>query len=191
MTYLQLYWSFFQIGLFSFGGGMAAIPLIQAEVVEAQGWLTMTEFIDLVTIAEMLPGPIAVTSATFVGMQITNIWGAIVAVLGCITPSCVIVTLLAWVYHKYKELYAMQGFLSGLRLAIVALIASAGMTILVLSVFGEDGLHCDVMDIDYIAVVLMTVGVVLLRKCKKIKPIQVMLGSGVLGGVVYLMLGVI
>lgn len=191
MTYLQLYWSFFQIGLFSFGGGMAAIPLIQAEVVEAQGWLTMEEFIDLVTIAEMLPGPIAVTSATFVGIQISNIWGAIVAVLGCITPSCIIVMTLAWAYRKYKELYAMQGLLSGLRLAIIALIASAGMTILVLAVFGENGIHFEIRDIDFVAVALMTVGLALLRKCKKIKPIQVMLGSGVLGGVLYLGLGVI
>ena len=138
MILLKLFWSFFQIGMFSIGGGMAAIPLIQNQVVNLHQWLTLREFTDLITIAEMTPGPIAINSATFVGIRIAGIPGAIIATLGCILPSCVIVSVLAWIYFKYKELTVIQGVLSGLRPAIVALIASAGMSILSW-LFGEKG----------------------------------------------------
>ena len=84
MIYLQLFWSFLQIGLFSFGGGYAAMPLIQGQVVTSHGWLTMSEFTDLITISQMTPGPIAVNSATFVGLKIAGIPGAVVATVGCI-----------------------------------------------------------------------------------------------------------
>ena len=77
MIYLQLFWSFLQIGLFSFGGGYAAMPLIQGQVVTSHGWLTMSEFTDLITISQMTPGPIAVNSATFVGLKIAGIPGAV------------------------------------------------------------------------------------------------------------------
>ena len=73
MIYLELFWSFFQIGLFSIGGGYAAMPLIQEQVIELHSWLTMTQFADIMTIAEMTPGPIAINSATFVGIQIAGI----------------------------------------------------------------------------------------------------------------------
>ena len=94
MFLLELFWSFFQVGLFSIGGGMAAMPLIQNQVVDIHGWLTLTEFTDLITIAEMTPGPIAINSATFVGIKVIGIQGAIVATLGCILPSCIIVSTL-------------------------------------------------------------------------------------------------
>ena len=85
MIYLQLFLSFLQIGALSFGGGYAAMPLIQEQVVTLHGWLSMEAFTDLVTIAEMTPGPIAVNSATFVGTQIAGPGGAVVATLGCIS----------------------------------------------------------------------------------------------------------
>lgn len=78
MIYLQLFLSFLQVGMFSVGGGYAAMPLIQSQVVEQHGWLTMQEFTDLITIAEMTPGPIAVNSATFVGLRIAQVPGAII-----------------------------------------------------------------------------------------------------------------
>ena len=88
--YLQLFWSFFQIGLFSIGGGYAAMPLIQNQVVSIHSWLTMAEFADIVTIAEMTPGPIAINSATFVGTKVAGLAGAVVATAGCVFPSCII-----------------------------------------------------------------------------------------------------
>ena len=135
MIYLQLFWSFLQIGLFSIGGGYAAMPLIEAQTVTLHGWLSMSEFIDLVTIAEMTPGPIAVNAATFVGTRIGGTPGAVAATFGCILPSLFLVSLLSWVYRKYRNLSVLQNILGTLRPAVVALIASAGIGILLKVVF--------------------------------------------------------
>lgn len=187
MTLIKLFWSFFQIGMFSIGGGMAAMPLIQNQVVDLHNWLTLTEFTDLITIAEMTPGPIAINSATFVGIRIAGFPGAIIATLGCILPSCAIVSLLAWIYFKYKELVVIQGVLSGLRPAVVALIASAGLSIFILAVWGESGFSMNPQTINVISVLLFAVAVFILRKWKP-NPVFVMLGSGIIGGTIYLML---
>ncbi|SCN23967.1 Chromate transport protein [Clostridium sp. N3C] len=187
MILLKLFWSFFQIGMFSIGGGMAAMPLIQNQVVNLHHWLTLTEFTDLITIAEMTPGPIAINSATFVGIRIAGIPGAIVATIGCIFPSCVIVSLLAWIYFKFKELTVVQGILSGLRPTIVALIASAGLSIFILVVWGEDGFSTNPLTINLVSVLLFTVAIFILRKWKP-NPIYVMLGSGIIGGAIYLLI---
>ena len=104
MILLKLFLSFLQIGAFSFGGGYAAMPLIQGQVVQGHGWLSMSEFTDLITISQMTPGPIAVNSATFVGIKIAGIPGALVATFGCILPSCVLVTFIAYFYLKYQKL---------------------------------------------------------------------------------------
>ena len=103
MIYLQLFLSFLQIGALSFGGGYAAMPLIQAQIVTEHQWLSMSEFTDLVTIAEMTPGPIAVNSATFVGTKIAGVPGALVATAGCILPACILVTLIAKLYLKVPQ----------------------------------------------------------------------------------------
>ena len=120
MIYIQLFLSFLQIGLFSVGGGYAAIPLVQSLIVERQGWITMTEFTNLITIAEMTPGPIAVNSATFVGIRIAGLPGAVAATWGCIFPSCIIVSVLAYIYRRYRGGSAMGSILSSLRPAVVA-----------------------------------------------------------------------
>ncbi|HHV97563.1 MAG TPA: chromate transporter [Clostridiaceae bacterium] len=186
MTLLKLFWSFFQIGMFSFGGGMAAIPLIQNQIVNLHHWLTLTEFTDLITIAEMTPGPIAINSATFVGIRIAGIPGAVVATIGCVLPSCIIVSILAWIYFKFKELTAIQGILSGLRPAIVSLIASAGLSVFMLAVWGEGGFSTNPQSINLVSVLLFAVALFVLRKWK-LNPIYVMLGSGIIGGAIYLM----
>ena len=182
MIYLQLFISFLQVGLFSVGGGYAAMPLIQNQVVELHPWLTLQEFTDLITIAEMTPGPIALNAATFVGTRIGGLPGAIVATLGCVLPSCIIVLALAWVYTKYKDLGLLRGILAGLRPAVVALIASAGLTILISALFVNDVLPHALSDVDGIAVVLFVLSLVILRKWKP-DPILVMVGSGVIGAI--------
>ena len=187
MILLKLFWSFFQIGMFSIGGGMAAIPLIQNQVVNLHHWLTLTEFTDLITIAEMTPGPIAINSATFVGIRIAGIPGAIISTVGCIFPSCIIVSLLAWIYFKFKELAVVQGVLSGLRPTIVALIASAGLSIFILTVWGEEGFSTNPQTSNLVSVLLFTVAIFILRKWKP-NPIYVMLGSGIIGGAIYLLI---
>ena len=184
MSLLALFKAFFQIGLFSFGGGMAAIPLIQEGIVVKNGWLTMTQFTDLITIAEMTPGPIAVNSATFVGMQLYGLPGALIATAGCILPSCIIVSLLAYVYSKYSEIFWIKGALSGLRPAVVALIASAGFTIFLLAIFGESKVFSGFETINLINLLLFTAGFLALRKWK-FSPIHTMMLCGLFGGVVY------
>lgn len=186
MILLKLFWSFVQIGMFSIGGGMAAMPLIQGQVVDLHGWMTLTEFTDLITIAEMTPGPIAINSATFVGIRMAGITGALVATLGCILPSCIIVSLLAWLYFKYKRMSVIQGVLGGLRPAVVALIASAGVSIFKLAVWGEGGFSLDPKVINFVSLAIFAVAVFILRKWKP-NPIFVMLGSGVVGGILYLL----
>ena len=180
MIYLQLFFSFLQIGALSFGGGYAAMPLIQEQVVTMHGWLSMETFSDLVTIAEMTPGPIAVNSATFVGTRIAGPGGAVVATLGCILPSCIIVTLLAYIYTKYRKMSLLQGTLTSLRPAVVAMIGSAGISILVTAFWGsEGGTVIRLAQTNWSLVAIFIICLVLLRKGKK-NPIFVMVLAGVL-----------
>lgn len=181
MIYLELFLSFLQIGLFSFGGGYAAMPLIQEQVVVQHNWLTMTEFTDLITISQMTPGPIAVNSATFVGSKIAGIFGSVVATCGCILPSCIIVTAIAWFYLRYKKMEIFQKVLESLRPAVVALIASAGLAILQ-TAFWQDGL-VRIGDTKWHLVVIFAICVLLLRKTK-LNPIFVMVFAGVINVVV-------
>jgi chromate transporter len=184
MLYLKLFWSFFQIGLFSIGGGYAALPLIKHQVVEIHPWLSMTEFSDIITISQMTPGPIAINSATFVGTQIGGLPGAIIATLGCILPSCIIVLTLAYIYYKYREISMVQGILSGLRPAVVSLIASAGLSILFLAFWGSDKFPSGIKDTNYISIFIFAIAIFVLRKWKA-NPIHVMIGSGVIGLILY------
>ncbi len=184
MIYLELLWSFIQIGLFSIGGGYAAMPLIQHQVVDVHPWLTMTQFADIMTIAEMTPGPIAINSATFVGIRVGGLPGAIVATLGCVLPSCVIVMLLAYIYYRFRGLTMVQGVLAGLRPAVVAMIASAGLSLMILSFWGQRSLPADLSGISWISVLIFGSGLLILRKWK-VNPIYVMAGAGVLGVLLY------
>lgn len=178
MIYLQLFLSFLQIGAFSFGGGYAAMPLIQEQVVTLHGWLTVREFTDLITISQMTPGPIAVNSATFVGIRVAGIWGAAAATAGCILPSCLIVSGLAWVYLRYRRLAAVQEVLGSLRPAVVAMIATAGLTILVSALWGE-GTVKTIASMKWDSVVIFAAAVFLL-KVKNRNPIYVMVLCGVI-----------
>jgi chromate transporter len=188
MIYIQLFITFFQIGLFSFGGGYAAMPLIQSLVVEERQWLTMAEYADLTTIAEMTPGPIAVNAATFVGQKMAGLVGAIICTLGCITPSLIIVLILALLYTKYRELKSVKIVLAQLRPAVVAMIAGAGLTILLLALFGTSTpseIQCG--SIRYIELSLFCVSLLLLR-LKKVNPIAIIFGSAITGTMLYFLL---
>ena len=178
MIYLQLFFSFLQVGTFSFGGGYAAMPLIQGQVVTAHKWLSMSEFTDLITISQMTPGPIAVNSATFVGIKIAGIPGALVATFGCILPSCIIVTVIAKLYLKYRNMAMLQGVLNSLRPAVVAMIASAGISILITAFWGNAAAIA-LAGTKWSLVVIFVVCIVLLRKIK-MNPIWVMVLAGVM-----------
>lgn len=184
MILLQLFWSFIQIGLFSFGGGYAALPLIQEQVVNVQGWLTVQEFADVITLSQMTPGPIALNAASFVGTRMGGIPGAIVATFGNVLPSLIIVQILAWIYFKYRSLKVMKGILYGLRPAVVALIASAGLSILFLALFGSQRLPVSADQVSWFAIILFVLGFIVIR-VRKLNPILVILGSGVITVLMY------
>ncbi len=178
MIYFHLFLSFLQIGLFSIGGGYAAMPLIKSEVVTGHQWLTMSEFADLITIAEMTPGPIAVNAATFVGIRIGGIPGAIAATFGCLLPSCIIVSLLSFIYNKYKNLSTLQSILTALRPAVVALIAAAGLSLLETVAFHNGAPIPEQLNIT--GIIIFLGAFVILRKFKW-NPILVMGLCGVAG----------
>ena len=170
MIYIQLFLSFLQVGALSFGGGYAAMPLIQEQVVNLHSWLSMSEFTNLITIAEMTPGPIAVNSATFVGIRIAGLPGAVAATWGCIFPSCIIVSVLAYIYRRYRGGSAMGSILGSLRPAVVALIAGAGLSMLLAAVLPE--INGERM-IQWGSLVLFSAAFIALRKWK-LNPILVM-----------------
>ncbi len=179
--YIQLFLSFLQIGALSFGGGYAAMPLIQEQVVTLHAWLTPGEFTDLITISQMTPGPIAINSATFVGTRIAGFWGAAAATLGCILPSCLLVSLLAWAYLRFRSLTLIQQILTSLRPAVIAMIASAGVSILVTALWPQPSfsdLGAALHAVNIRAFLIFLGAMVLLIRFKR-NPIQVMLLSGV------------
>ena len=184
---LPLFLTFFQIGLFSIGGGYAILPMVEQHVVGLHGWLTSVEYMDILTISQMTPGPIAINAATFVGTRVAGLPGAVIATLGCITPSLIIALGVAYLYVKYRQVSVMQGILSFLRPAVVALIASAGISIVKLTFWGGGDVAWAVSALDFVAIGLFTASLVILRKWKT-DPIKVMLASGVVGAALYLLL---
>ena len=184
MIYLELFWSFFKIGLFSFGGGYAAMPLIQHQIVDVNQWIDMNAFSDIITISQMTPGPIAINAATFVGIQMGGLLGAVVATIGCILPSSVIAIVLVKLYYRYKEMSVMKGVMNGLRPAVVAMIASAGLSLFVLSLWGNEGFTMSIAKTDIIAAVIFAISLIVLRMFK-LNQIYVMIGAGIIGGIVY------
>ena len=185
MIYFQLFLSFLQIGALSFGGGYAAMPLIQNQVVHQHLWLSMSEFSDLVTISQMTPGPIAINAATFVGLKTAGILGAIVATIGCILPSCIIVTIITYFYMKYRHLDFLQKILKVLRPVVIALIATAGISILVSAFFPYGIISINTLQIQM--VVIFVICCVLLIKYH-MNPIAVMILSGLMNILCYYMI---
>jgi chromate transporter len=187
---VKLFFAFIQVGLFSVGGGYAAIPLIQAQIVNIHRLMSMEEFTDLITIAEMTPGPVSINSSTFVGTRLGGLGGAILCTLGCILPSFFICLTLAYFYYKYRSFSGVQTVLAAMRPAVVALIGSAGFSILLLALFdsGLSGLQAENLKI--VELVLFAGGLFLLRRFReKVGAIQIIFGSGVVGTAAYLIGG--
>ncbi|MFR1908217.1 MAG: chromate transporter [Clostridium neonatale] len=182
---LKLFFAFIQVGLFSVGGGIAAIPLIQAQIVNIYGLMTIAEFSDLVTIAEMTPGPISINASTFVGTKVAGQFGAFVCTLGCIIPSFIICLTLAHFYYKYRSFGGIKTVLAALRPAIVALIGSAGASILMLGLFQSDISSFAVSDFRGIEFILFGGCLYILRKYKA-SAITIIFGSGLVGTLLYL-----
>ena len=190
MLLLKLFLSFIQVGLFSVGGGYAAIPLIQEQIVDIHGLMSMEEFSDLITVAEMTPGPISINSATFVGMRLAGVGGVLLCSIGCIIPSFCICLTLAHFYYKYRNISGVQTVLAAMRPAVVSLIASAGMSILMLGLFQTDIFSASMEKIRLVELGIFAVALFILRKFK-INAVSVILGSGVIGTIIYVIIGAV
>ena len=188
MLLLKLFFAFIQVGLFSVGGGYAAIPLIQEQIVNIYGLMSMEEFSDLITVAEMTPGPISINSATFVGTRLAGIPGVLLCSIGCIIPSFCICLTLAHFYYKYRTVSGVQVVLGSLRPAVVALIGSAGASILMLGLFQTDLRNVVLGNIRLVELGIFVVALFILRKFKA-SAISIILGSGVVGTLIYALMG--
>ena len=128
MIYLELFWTFFLIGAFTFGGGYAMLPLIQAEVV-AKGWMDTQTVVNFVAVSESTPGPFAVNMATYVGSEMAGIPGAACATLGVVLPSCLIILFVAKCFDRFRESRLVKGAMSGLKPAVIGMIGTAVLSV--------------------------------------------------------------
>jgi chromate transporter len=176
--YIDLFITFFKIGLISFGGGYAMIPIIQNQV-EAHQWLDTAQLTDVVAVSAMAPGPIAANSATIVGYKISSLQGAIVASIGVTLPSILLVILLGSLFFKYQENYYVKAAFYGLRSVIVGLI---GYTAIKFAI--SNNIIGGVNIIDIKSVIIMGVAFVVLLK-DKFHPVLVILSSAVAGILIF------
>lgn len=126
--FLKLFWCFFKIGAFTFGGGYAMIPLIQKEVVDKQKWVTDDDIFDIIAIAESTPGPIAINSATFIGYKTCGVIGSVAATLGVVLPSFVVILLISYLLREFASLTVVKYAFFGIRAGVLALILKAFFT---------------------------------------------------------------
>jgi len=169
--YIQLFIEFFKAGLFAVGGGMATIPFLY-DISDKTGWFTHAELTNMIAISESTPGPIGVNMATYVGYSSAGIPGSLIATLGLITPSIIVILIIAGFYNAFKNNKYVQAAFYGLRPASAGLIAAAGLGVVVLVVFNqakfaETGSVLDLINLPSIA--LMLVLYYFTAKCKKTK----------------------
>ena len=179
MIYWELFWSFVQVGTFCVGGGYASMPLIQEQVIDIHGWLTMQQFIDIFTISQMTPGPIGINAATFVGTRVAGLPGAIAATAGFVFPSVLIVIILSHLFYKYGDVAMVRGLLNGLRPAVVALICSAGMGFIILSLWNQESIPHNWLSLDLRGCIILPVAFFALQK--KVTVIRLLCLSCLLG----------
>lgn len=127
---INLFTTFFKIGLFSFGGGYAMLPMIQREVVDVNGWLTSESFLNIIGISQATPGPIAINTATYVGYKTSGVVGSMFATLGVIMPSVIIVYIIARLFMRFKDGIYVQSVLKFIRLGAIGLIAAAALSLM-------------------------------------------------------------
>ena len=170
---VKLYLAFLKIGTFSFGGGYAMLPFIQKEIVEKNNWISMSQLTDIIGISQMTPGPVAINSATFVGYKVGGVFGSIVATLGVITTSFILVTVINKLLDKFKESKVIKATLLGMRPILIALIIYAFFDL-------AKEAYIDIKSI----IITLIIGVILLSK--KVHPILVIVIAAVLGVLFYL-----
>lgn len=191
MIYLKLFFSFFKIGLFSFGGGYAMIPLIQKEI-EINGWLSASEFIDIISVSEMTPGPIAVNTATFVGYKTAGFLGGLVSTLGVSLPSLILILVVSGFFFRMQSKPANIMIFYGVRPAVTGLITAAAIFVAETAFLKSEAVGAQLMhiiskplsSIDFGGIIILVLSLVALVKFK-LHPILTIIGAGVAGVVIY------
>ena len=186
MILLRLFWEFFKTGLFAVGGGMATLPFLY-DMSARTGWFTEAKLADMIAVAESTPGPIGINMATYVGFHTAGIPGAVIATLGLVTPSVIIILLIARVLQKFRQNKTVDAAFYGLRPCSVGLIAAAGLLVVKVAMFRfdafeESGVFTDLFN--WKALALAAVLIVLTRYIKPVKklhPIFFILGSALVG----------
>ncbi len=188
MIYLKLFLTFFEIGMFTFGGGYAMISLIRDKAL-ALGWLTEEELLNMIAVSESTPGPIAVNMATFVGSTQGGVLGSLMATLGVVLPSFIIILLVCALIRNFLKYKGVQAFLSGIRPCVVALILATALTMLLSTLFGvttlSGGIELDIRGIVILAILVAIALIYKKIKKKKPSPILIILISAGLGMFIY------
>ncbi|WP_058486782.1 chromate transporter [Defluviitalea phaphyphila] len=182
MMYLLLFVEFFKIGLFSIGGGLATFPFLQ-DLAQRYDWMTAHDLLDMIAISESTPGPIGINTATFVGYQCGGILGGIIATLGIISPSIIIIVLVAHYYMKFSEQTIVRSTLDGIRPAVVGLIGAAGfevakVSLLNINKFLQSNNFFELFN--FKSILLFIIMLYLIFKYKK-HPILYIIASGIIG----------
>ncbi|MDR0894689.1 MAG: chromate transporter [Prevotellaceae bacterium] len=182
MLFIQLFYTFFKIGLFGFGGGYAMLSLIQGEVVTRYGWISPQEFTDIVAVSQMTPGPIGINAATYVGYMATgSAWGSAVATLAVVLPSFILMLSISKLLLKYRKHPIVEAIFSGLRPAIVGLLAAAALTLMTTANFSSPDADLRAFIISCVLFVTTFVA----TRYFKINPILMILIAGATGWVLY------
>lgn len=182
MIYLQLFYTFFNIGLFGFGGGYAMLSMIQGEVVTRYNWLTPQEFTDIVAVSQMTPGPIGINSATYVGFSATgSIWGSVIATFAVVLPSFILMLTISKFFLKYQKHPTVEAIFSGLRPAVVGLLASAALVLMNTENFSSPTEDKYTFIISCLIFLVAFVG----TKKYKLNPILMIIACGMAGLILY------
>ena len=190
MLYLRLFFEFFKTGLFAVGGGLATLPFLE-EMADKTGWFTRAQLVDMIAVGESTPGPIGVNMATYVGFVTAGVPGSVIATLGLATPCVIVILLIAAFLKNFRENPLVKSAFYGLRPASTGLIASAGLSVLLVALFkNSPALGVDLLSLlswNWKAVVLMAILLYLTRVCKKTKKLHpiVFIGISAAAGVLF------
>ncbi|MDO5520245.1 MAG: chromate transporter [bacterium] len=179
MIYFTLFWTFFKIGAFTFGGGYAMLPLIEEEVM-GHGWMSMEELVNFIAVSESTPGPFAVNISTYVGTETAGVLGAFCASLGVVLPSFVIIMIVAKCFLAFKKNKLVQYGLSGLRPAVVGLIAAAVISVGKTAFFPEGYSNAVFSTLKFVLGVALFASMIIASR-KKYHPISIIIISAAVG----------
>jgi len=179
MIYLQLFWAYLKIGIFGFGGGYAMLSMIQFEIVDHYGWMTVEEFADMVALSQMTPGPVSINIATYIGYTVGGIFGSLVATAAIVLPSLLMLYLVLKFLFKHKENYIVKTTLASMKPVIAGLIFVAALMMMNPVSFADAGLHGNNISVIICAVTFACMF------WTKINPILLIIASGLVGYLVY------